>query len=155
MEEKKKGLSKGVVALIVAAVVAACAFGGWQYHQNRINEMREAGLAELEASVDLGDYREAEQKEIEVILEDAEAAILSSGDQAEVDKFVENAVNEISKLKTDAQYTKEEEEEAARQAELERQRQEEEAAAAAAAAAQSSGGGSSGGCVGGGADAFY
>ena len=155
-EKQPKKMSKGMIALIVAVVIAACGFGGWQYHQNQIKEMQEQGVAELKASVNLDDYREAEQKEINAILEDGEKAILATEDEAEVDKVIEEATGKGSELKTDAQYTKEEEEEAARQAELERKRQEEEAAAAAAAAARSSSSKSSGGgCVGGGSSAFY
>lgn len=154
-EKQAKKMSKGMIALIVAVVIAACGFGGWQYRQNQIKKMQEQGVAELKASVNLDDYREAEQKTINTILADGEKAIMATEDEAEVDKIIENATGEVSELKTDAQYTKEEEEEAARQAELERQRQEEEAAAAAAAARSSSKKSSGGGCVGGGSSAFY
>jgi hypothetical protein len=154
-ENKPKKSNKGLIALIVAVVIATCGFGGWQYHQNQIKEMRDAGIAELKASVNLDDYREAEQKEINAILDEGEKAILATEEEAEVDKVIEDAAGKVSELKTDAQYTKEEEEEAARQAELERQRQEEEAAAAAAAARSSSSKSSGGGCVGGGSSAFY
>jgi hypothetical protein len=153
-ETKTKKSNKGLIALIVAVVIAACGFGGWQYHQNQIKEMRDAGIAELKASVNLDDYREAEQKEINAILDEGEKAILATEEEAEVDKVIEEASDKVSELKTDAQYTKEEEE-AARQAELERQRQAEEAAAAAAAAQRSSSRSSGGGCVGGGSSAFY
>lgn len=155
-------MKKGVIAAVVVALLAGCGFGGWKYYENKkIEEMRQAGVAELQASVKLEDYREAEQQQINEIIETAEAEIMKSENQASVDTLIKGATTEFSDLKTDAQYTKEEEEERKRQEELERQRKEEEerlaAEAAAAAAAKkskkkSSGGG---GCVGGGSDAFY
>ena len=119
--------------------------------------MQDQGVSDLKAAVNLDDYREAEQKEIGTILENGEETIRQTKDQAEIDKVIKDASDQIGKLKTDAQYTKEEEEEAARLAELERQRQEEEAAAAAAAASKkkSKKKSSGNGCVGGGSDAFY
>lgn len=153
-------MKKGIAAIIAVVVVAACAAGMWYSHQKKIEAMQNDGAEKLRASINLDDYREAEQKEITKILDSTEAAIRESEDQEEIDSLIAKASEDFSEFKTDAQYTKEEEEEAARQAELERQRQEEEAAAAAAAAAaaekksskKSSG---SGGCVGGGSDMFY
>ncbi len=156
VEKQPKKTNKGVIALIVMLALGACGFGGWQYHENQIKEMQDKGVAELKAVVDLKDYREAEQKEIQALLDEGEQDILKLREQDEIDKVVSEASEKVKDFKTDAQYAKEEE--AARQAELERQRQEEEAAAAAAAAqaAQSSSGGSSGGgCIGGGSSAFY
>jgi len=152
-------MKKGIAAIIAVLVIAACVGGVWYSHQKKIEAMQNDGAEKLRASINLDDYREAEQKEINTILDSTESAIRESEDQEEIDSLIDKAADQFADLKTDAQYTKEEEEEAARQAELERQRQEEEAAAAAAAAAaqkksskKSSG---SGGCVGGGSDMFY
>lgn len=157
---EKKKTNKGVVALIIVLVLAACGFGAWKYHENQIKEMQQKGVADLKAVVDLNDYREAEQKEIQAMLDEGEKQILGLREQEEIDNVVRNASEKVKDFKTDAQYTKEEEEEAARQAELERQRREEEAARQAAAAAskkkskkkkKSSGGG----CVSDSAASYY
>ncbi len=156
-------MKKGVIATIVLALLAGCGFGGWKYYENKkIEEMREAGVAELQASVNLADYREDEQKQIKDILSETETKIRESEDQEAVDALVKGASAEFSGLKTDAQYTKEEEEERKRQEELERKKKEEEerraaeeAAAAAASKKKSKKKSSGGGCVGGGSDAFY
>lgn len=158
-------MKKDTVAVIILVVLAACGIGGWDFYEAKIQKMQDAGIAALNASVDLDDYREAEQTEVQAILEESTNRIRAAKEQSVIDSICSDAASEISGIKTDAQYK--EEEEAARKAELERKRKEEEArraeeeaAAAAAAAAQakksakkkSSG---SKGCVGGGSDAFY
>lgn len=152
-------MKKSYAILIAVFLVAACGYDAWAAHQAEIKAMQDEGVGRLRASISLDDYREAEQKQINDILTASEDKIRSTEEQEEIDKIIDKAAEDFSKLKTDAQYTAEEEE-AARQAELERQRREaEEAAAAAAAAAQQSkkkkkSSGSSG-CVGGGSDNFY
>ena len=154
-------MKKETIAVIILTVLAACSIGGWNYYEAGIQKMRDKGVADLNASVNLDDYREAEQAQIQTILEEGAGKIAVTKDQEVIDKVISDAGAQIGKLKTDAQYTAEEEE-ARRQAELERQRREEEerraaeAAAAAAAAAQSSSKSSgSSGCVGGSSDNFY
>lgn len=153
-------MKKETIAVIILTLLAACGIGGWDYYEAGINSMREAGVAALNEVVDLNDYREAEQSEIQLILEDSENRIRASKDQDTIDKVIADAGSQISGFKTDAQYKAEEE--ARRKAELERKRKEEEArrAAEAAAAAQaqkkkSKKKSGSSGCVGGGSDNFY
>lgn len=106
----------------------------------------EEGVARLEDSVDLDQYREAEQKEIKKILKSTKAKVLETGDKAEIDKLIKDAKDKFAGFKTDAEYSAEEE--AARQA----------AAAAAAAKKKSKSkkkkSSGSQGCVGTGSDVF-
>ena len=153
-------MKKETIAVIILTVLAACSIGGWNYYEAGIQKMRDKGVADLNASVNLDDYREAEQAQIQAILEEGAGKIAVTKDQEVIDKVISDAGKQIGELKTDAQYTAEEEE-ARRQAELERQRREEEerraaeAAAAAAAAQSSSKSSGSSGCVGGSSDNFY
>ena len=127
-----------IIALISAILVIGLC--GWDAYEAKITNMQNEGIAALEASVNIDDYREAEQAQISDIITDTTAKIRETRDANEVKALVEAAASEFAELKTDAQYTAEEE--AARKAELERKRKEEEARkkaeaeAAAAAAAQ-------------------
>ena len=62
-----------VIAIVIAA--AACAAGAMAYHNNNVKEMRAQGAETLQASVSLDDYSEAQQKEIQAILDTAEKKI--------------------------------------------------------------------------------
>lgn len=106
--EKKKSSKKGIAAVVAALVIAACAGGMWHVHTEKIEAMQDDGVKALQAEVNLNDYREAEQAEINAILEETEAAIRDTGDQAEIDSLIEKAVGETEGFKTDAEYTKEE-----------------------------------------------
>lgn len=106
--EKTNKKKKGVAAVIAAILIAACAGGAWYVHDSKIKEMQNAGVEKLQASVNLDAYREAEQKEINAILEETETAIRDTGDQAEIDALIEKAVAETEGLKTAAAYTQEE-----------------------------------------------
>lgn len=114
------------------------------FKTDEIYATEEEGVEKLKASVDLSNYREAEQKEIKKILDSTETAISESEDPAEIETLISEASKQFAEFKTDAEYTAEEE--AARQA----------AAAAAAAKQKSSKKESSGskGCVGTGSDVF-
>lgn len=101
----------------------------------------EEGVEKLEASVDLDQYREAEQKEIKKILKETKAAILEAGDKAEIEALIKEASDKFAEFKTDAQYAAEEE--AARQA-----------AAAASKKSKKKKSSGSQGCVGTGSDVF-
>ena len=70
--EKTKSKKKGVAAVIAALLIAACAGGAWYVHDTKIKEMQSAGIETLKASVDLDAYREAEQQEINAVLEETE-----------------------------------------------------------------------------------
>ena len=154
-------MNKFTAALLAVFLVASCVGDVMYTKAENIKAMQNDGVARLQASVDLNDYREAEQNEIQAVMEQTEASIRESKEQEEIDSMIDGAVSKFAEFKTDAQYTKEEEEEAARQAELERQRQEEEAARQAAAAAKAKKKKSkkkkksSNGCVGGSSDNFY
>ena len=101
-------MKKGTIAIIVAAVLAVCGFGGWMYYQNNLKEMREAGIASLKATANLEDYREAEQGEINKIFEEGEAKILETKEQEVVDGIIKDSEAKIAELKTDAEYRAEE-----------------------------------------------
>ena len=103
MDSKKpNNKKKGVAAVIAAILIATCAGGAWYVHDTKIKEMQNAGVEKLQASVDLDAYREAEQKEINAILEETETKIRETGDQAEIDALVEKAVAETGEFKTAA-----------------------------------------------------
>lgn len=105
-ESNKK--NKGLTALIAALLIVACAGGGWYAHSSKIKAMQNDGVEKLQAAVNLDDYREAEQAEIQTILDNTEAAIRESKDQAEIDEMVEKAVAETGGFKTAAAYEMEE-----------------------------------------------
>ncbi len=145
-------LKKAVIIAVIIAVIAACAAGAAVYHNNKIKEMREAGIKTLNESVSLEDYRAPQQKKISKILADAEEKINEADSEADIADIIKHASESIGKVKTDAELTKEEEE-AAAQAAAEAAR-----ARAAAAARQSSGGKKSSGsrgCVGNDSKNFY
>lgn len=152
-------MKKSVIAvLLVIAVLGGCAFGGWKYHEAKIAQMRSDGIAALNATVNLDDYRKKQQKKIKKILTEGEEAINACEKQEEVDKIVEETPEKFKDIKTDAQLTKEEEEEAARKAEEERKAEEARQAELArqqAAAASSSSSNKSSGCVGNDSSNFY
>ena len=101
--------NKGLTALIAALLIVACAGGGWYVHNSTIKAMQNDGVAKLQAAVSLDDYREAEQAEIQAILDNTEAAIRESKDQTEIDSMIEEAVAETGSFKTAAAYAMEEE----------------------------------------------
>lgn len=157
---------KIVIGVIIAVVIIALCIGGmFLYRQNKIDTMREEGVKDLNAVVNLDDYREEQRAEIEKILEADAKKINKSEQQSEIDEIIEAAQNEIAEIKTDEQLDKEEAE-AKKKAEEEAAKKAAEEAAAAAAAQQSynstsnySGGSSNGsdseGCVGNDAADFY
>lgn len=106
--EKTKSKKKGVAAVIAALLIAACAGGAWYVHDTKIKEMQSAGIETLKASVDLDAYREAEQQEINAVLEETETAIRETKDQSEIDSLIEKAVEKTEGFKTAAEYTQEE-----------------------------------------------
>ena len=151
--------TKKIIGLIVAAVIViACGIGGYMgYQSHKINEMRADGVEQLESIVSLDDYRTDEQEDVQAIIDKYTGKIETAKEQAKVDGYIQKATDEISKIKTDAQLTKEEKK-AAEEAAKKKAEEEAAAAAAAAAASQSSGssgGGSSNGCVGNDASNFY
>ena len=102
-------MNKRLIAAIVALVLAGTGFGGWKYYENnKIKEMREAGINELAAAVNLDDYREAEQEEINKIISEAETKINESKDEAEIKTMVSEASDKFAKVKTKSQYIKDE-----------------------------------------------
>ena len=176
--EQKKSRKPLIIIIVILVAIAAAAAGAMAYHNHQIEEMRNTGVTQLASSIDLKEYREAEQNGIQEIIDTYTEKINNAEDQDEVDKYTEAAIKEFSVFETDAELTAKEE--AARKAAEEKKRKEEEkkrkaeeaakkkaeeeaaaAAAAAAAAQQSSGGGgkksggSKKGCVGNDAKNFY
>lgn len=93
----------------MALALAVCGVGGWQYNENRkLGEAREAAISELAASVDLANYREAEQNEINGMIEAAEAKINESKDEDEIKGIVSETTGGFATVKTKAQYVKDE-----------------------------------------------
>lgn len=95
-----------------------------------LEEIRDEGVEDLNASVDLDKYREKQQKQIKEILKSKKKKIRKCTSKKQIKKIIADTGDQIKGIKTNAQLTAEEE--AERQRELERQR----AAAAAAAAAE-------------------
>ena len=147
-------MKKGVIAVIVIAIVLGlCGGGMYYYHQQQIAKMQDEGVKAVAALADLGDYRDDEAAQIQAIMDKADKKIQGLKDQEAIDKVVADAKDQISEFKTDAQLAAEEKKAAEEAA---KKKAEEEAAAAAAAASSGSlGGSSSGGCVGGGSSNFY
>lgn len=100
-------MKKAVIIAVVIAVIAGCAAGAVAYHNNKIKEMRDAGIEKLNASVSLDDYSEAQQKEITAILDTAEKKIAEAEKQKDVDAAQEEAAALISDVKTLAQMREE------------------------------------------------
>lgn len=102
-------MKRSTAVIIAVLLIAACIADVYQTHLAEIRAMQDEGVKRLAASVDLGAYREAEQKDISAILEKAEAGIRGSEDQEEIDRLIEKAVAKTEGFKTDAVYATEEE----------------------------------------------
>lgn len=102
-------MKRSTAVIIAVLLIAACIADVYQTHLAEIRAMQDEGVKRLAASVDLGAYREAEQKDISAILESAEAGIRGSEDQEEIDRLIEKAVAKTEGFKTDAVYATEEE----------------------------------------------
>lgn len=87
------------VSVLVAAGIAARVM----YHNAQIEKMRIAGVETLRASVELEDYRDEQQKEINKILDKGEQQIMASEEQESVDNIISKASEEVSGIKTDAE----------------------------------------------------
>ena len=134
---------KTIIAVIAFVVILAGAcFGTKLYHDKQLKDMRSEAIAALKSTADPADYREGEKKDVEKILAAYEEKINANTDQQEMTAMIDQAKEELSAIKTDAQLTEEEEiaakkaaEEAARKAaeeEAARKAAEEEAARIAA-----------------------
>ena len=108
ISQKLNNMNKPTAVIIAILLVAACIADAYYAHQAEIKAMQDEGVAKLTAAVDMELYREAEQAEINKILEDTEASIRESKDQAEIDAMIEKALAETSGFKTDAVFTIEE-----------------------------------------------
>ena len=108
LSQKLNNMKKSTAAVLAALLIAACAGDVYMTHQAEIKAMQDEGVKNLEAVVDLNDYREAEKEEISGIIDSTEAAIRESEDQSEVDQLIADAGKEIEKIKTDAELSKEE-----------------------------------------------
>lgn len=93
-------MKKAIIGLVIALLLGGGAVGGWMYHTAKVNEMREAGVDKLKASVDLAEYRDAEQEEVQKILTDSEAAINEAKDQESIDQIQKDASKGIEGIKT-------------------------------------------------------
>ena len=107
--QKLNKMKKSTAAIVAVLLAAACVADVYQAHKAEIEAMQNESVAKMAASVDLGNYREAEQAEIQKILDSAEEAIRESEDQAEIDALIEKAVAETEGFKTDAVFAMEEE----------------------------------------------
>ena len=77
-------MKKIVAAVVAVAVVAGCGIGGMKYYQDKkLNEVRTGVVKDLQDSVDLSDYRDAEQKEVKDILASTEDEILKAKNKGE------------------------------------------------------------------------
>ena len=108
ISSRLNGMKKPTAAILAILLIAACIADVYYTHKAEIAAMQEAGVKVLRESVDTGEYREAERKDIEKILDTAEAAIRESEDQAEIDKFIEDASAKVAEFKTDAVFKIEE-----------------------------------------------
>lgn len=108
ISSKLNSMKKSTAAVLAILLIAVCVADIYQTHKAEIAAMQDAGVKALRESADPDAYREAEKAEVEKILDDTEAAIRKSEDQAEIDGLVEEAVTKISGIKTDAAFTVEE-----------------------------------------------
>ena len=100
-----------IIVIAVVVAVAACAVGAAAYHNNKIKEMREAGVRELNSSVSFDDYSKAQQDEIRSIIDAGGRKILEAEEQDQVDEAIEEANALIADVKTLAQMREEGKEE--------------------------------------------
>lgn len=96
-----------IVTIIVVVAIAACVAGAAWYHNNKIKEMRDAGIKTLNDSISLEDYSEAQQREISSIIDTSERKIAESEKQQQVDEALEEANALIADVKTLAQMREE------------------------------------------------
>ena len=92
---KKTGI---IVALVV--LLAAGGGGAWMYHNAQVDKMRAAGIESMKAAVNMADYREEQQQEIEQIFSEGEQKINESSDQETIDKISQETAVEAGKIKT-------------------------------------------------------
>ena len=82
-------MKKSTAAVIAILLVAACIGDVYQTHQAEIRAMQNSGYEALKAAVDPELYREPEKTEVVEILENTEASISESEDQAEIDALID------------------------------------------------------------------
>ena len=100
-------MKKSTAAVIAILLAAACIADVYMTRQAEIKAMQNEGIKSLTAAIDPSLYREPEKTEVIEILENTEASINESKDQAEIDALVEKAVNDTAGFKTDAVYATE------------------------------------------------
>lgn len=130
---------KVIIAVIVILALVIAGFGGYSvYKSKQIEKMQNVAMATVEEMYSIGDYRDAEQNELETLKAKANENIQAVKTQEEADSIVAAFKEDAGKLKTDAQYKKEEkkaaEEAARKKAEAEAKAKAEAAAKAAAQA---------------------
>ena len=119
-------MNKTIATVIAVALLAGCGIGGMKYYQDKkVEHLREDVVAELQDSVNLDDYRDAEREQVKGILDAASSEIQKEDNKAAMEVHVNDASTQIAELKTDDQYKKEEAA-AEEQAELDREIQESE-----------------------------
>ena len=105
---------KVLIVIIAIAVIAGGAFSALSYHNKKLEDMRSAGISQLETAVNPEDYREAEKKQVQAVLDAALEQLETASRQEQVDEAVAAVSSRLEGIKTDAQLTAEEE--AAREA---------------------------------------
>ncbi len=101
---------KTIIAVVVLVIILAGAcFGTKLYRDKQVEDMRNEAISELKSGTDLADYRDSEKKEVENILNTYAEKISDNKDQQEIAAMIDQAKEEISAIKTDAQLTEEEE----------------------------------------------
>ena len=108
ISQKLNNMKKSTAAFLAALLIAGCGADVYLTHQAEIKAMQDDGAAKLAAAIDMEQYREPEKEQITAIIENTEAEIRESEDQAEIDAMIEKAVAETADFKTDAVYSMEE-----------------------------------------------
>jgi len=102
MNKKRLGIIIGSVV-----VAAGCIVGGYFFHNAQIEKAQEESVAQINKLVSLDDYREAEQKDVQAIMDTYDKKVEGTKDKSKMEEYVKSAEKEIGEIKTDAEITEE------------------------------------------------
>ncbi|MBE6028556.1 MAG: hypothetical protein E7226_00130 [Clostridiales bacterium] len=101
-------MNKKIGIIIGSVIVAAgCIVGGYFFHNAQVEKAQEESISQINKSVSMDDYREAQKQEVQTILDTYDKKIHNTKDKSKMEKFVNSAKKEIGEIKTDAEITEE------------------------------------------------
>ena len=101
-------MNKKIGIIIGSVIVAAgCIVGGYFFHNAQIEKAQEESISQINKSVSMDDYREAQQQEVQAIIDSYDKKIHNTKDKSKMEKYVNSAKKEIGEIKTDAEITEE------------------------------------------------